>query len=241
MLENIKIILVEPSHNGNIGSTARAMLNMGLTNLCLVNPRKQIDDEALALASHATEIVKNAEIVKTLEEALKNVDFVVGTSARVRRVSLPLEPITKVAKSCIQRANNNQKIAILFGRERTGLFNEELLMANIQAYIPSNEGYTSLNLAQAVQLIAYEIYKNYLDLENKKLVPDLNYTHKQASTKEKESFYNMLESEMIESGFLDKDNQGFVMDKVKRLFQRSEIESQEINILRGFLNSIINK
>lgn len=93
LFNNIRIVLVEPSHSGNVGSTARAMLNMGLTNLWLVNPKKGIDDEALALSCHATEVVNNATIVANLEEALEGVDYVVGTSARVRRVSLPIEPI----------------------------------------------------------------------------------------------------------------------------------------------------
>lgn len=238
LLKNIKIILVEPSHNGNVGSTARAMLNMGLTRLCLVNPRNKVNDEAIALASHAVDIIKNIEIVPTLEEALEDIDYVVGTSARVRRVSLPIEPIEVVAKECIKRVYSKQKVAILFGRERTGLFNEELLMSNIHAYIPTNEGYTSLNLAQAVQLVSYEIYKSYLSNEQQNYVPDYNYLHKKATISESQKFYEFLEESMINSGFLNSENPSYVMDKVRRLFQRSELESQEINILRGFLSSL---
>ncbi|APC97327.1 RNA methyltransferase [Francisella frigiditurris] len=237
-LKNIKIILVEPSHNGNVGSTARAMLNMGLTRLCLVNPKNEVNDEALALASHATDIIKNIEITSTLKDALEDIDYVIGTSARVRRVSLPIEPIEVAAKECVKRIYSKQKVAILFGRERTGLFNEELLMSNIHAYIPTNEGYTSLNLAQAVQLVSYEIYKNYLSSEQQRYVPDYNYLHKKATINESQKFYDFLEESMISSGFLNSENPGYVMDKIKRLFQRSELESQEINILRGFLSSL---
>ncbi|WP_150468527.1 RNA methyltransferase [Francisella sp. SYW-9] len=242
LLKNIRIVLVEPSHSGNVGSTARAMLNMGLTNLWLVNPKKGIDDEAIALSCHATGVVKSAKIVSSLDDALEGIDYVVGTSARVRRVSLPIEPISKVATNILNKIQkSDEKVAILFGRERTGLLNEELLMSNVHAYIPSNEGYTSLNLAQAVQLVAYEIHKQIIEVTDVKDVPEYNHLHKKASIKELQGLYQHLENSMIESGFLDKDKPGHVMDKLKRLFQRSELESQEVNILRGFLSSLDNK
>ena len=239
ILNNIKIILVEPSHSGNVGSTARAMLNMGLTNLCLVNPKQAINDEAIAMSCHATQVIKNVEIVSTLEEALIGIDYIVGTSARVRRMSLPIEPIDDVAKKCIDKIHSKQTVAILFGRERTGLFNDELMMSNIHAYIPTNEGYTSLNLSQAVQLISYEIHKQFLSFNNAKFVPEYNHIHKKASVIEKQSFYDFIESTMIDSNFLDENVPGHVMDKIKRLFQRAELESQEVNILRGYLNSLV--
>ncbi|BCD89990.1 tRNA (cytidine/uridine-2'-O-)-methyltransferase TrmJ [Francisella halioticida] len=239
LLKNIRIVLVEPSHSGNVGSTARAMLNMGLTNLWLVNPKKGIDDEAIALSCHATEVVKGAIIVNSLDQALEGIDYVVGTSARVRKVSLPIEPISKVATNILNKIQkSDEKIAILFGRERTGLLNEELLMSNVHAYIPSNEGYTSLNLAQAVQLVAYEIHKQMIESIDAKSVPEYNHLHKKASIKELQGLYQHLENSMLNTGFLDKDKPGHVMDKLKRLFQRSELESQEVNILRGFLSSL---
>ena len=242
LLENIRIVLVEPSHNGNIGSTARAMLNMGLTDLWLVNPLNEIDDIALTLSCHAIKVVKNAKIVMNLADALEGVDYVVGTSARVRRVSLPIESISTVATTIIERvAEKNQKIAILFGRERIGLLNEELLMSNVHAFIPSNEEYTSLNLAQAVQLFAYEIFKQNGLYANLKQVPEYSQVHESATADERLGLYKHFEVEMIKSGFLDKDNPGHVIDKLKRLFQRSELETHEVNILRGFLSSINNK
>lgn len=242
IFDNIRIVLVEPSHSGNIGSTARAMLNMNLRNLWLVNPKKGIDDEAIALSCHATEVVKNAKIVKSLAQALEDIDYVVGTSARVRRVSLPIEPISKVASNIIDKIqSSNQKIAILFGRERTGLLNEELLMSNVHAYIPSNEGYTSLNLAQAVQLVAYEIHKQVIEITDLKAIPEYNHIHKKASIKEQQGLYQHFENAMIKTGFLDKEKPGHVIEKLKRLFQRSELETQEVNILRGFLTSLDNQ
>jgi tRNA/rRNA methyltransferase len=242
LLNNIRIVLVEPSHNGNIGSTARAMLNMGLTDLWLVNPQNKIDDIALTLSCHAIDVLKNAKIVESLSDALDGIDFVVGTSARVRRVSLPIEPISTVATTIINRiSEKDQKIAILFGRERIGLLNEELLMSNVHAFIPSNEGYTSLNLAQAVQLVAYEIFKQNLEYTSSKQVPEYSQVHENATTNERLGLYKHFEDEMIRSGFLDKDNPGHVVDKLKRLFQRSELETHEVNILRGFLSSINGK
>jgi tRNA/rRNA methyltransferase len=239
LLDNIRIILVEPSHNGNIGSTARAMLNMGLTNLWLVKPQNQIDDVALTLSCHAIEVVKNARIVTTLTDALEGVDYVVGTSARVRRVSLPIEPISIVSTTIIDKIiEKNQKIAILFGREKIGLLNEELLMSNVHAYIPSNKEYTSLNLAQAVQLFAYEIFKQSILYTNSKAVPEYSQIHESATANEKQGLYKHFEDAMVNSGFLDKDNPGYVIDKLKRLFQRSDLETHEVNILRGFLSSI---
>lgn len=157
----------------------------------------------------------------------------------MRRVSLTIEPIARVATNILAKIQkSNQKIAILFGRERTGLLNEELLMSNVHAYIPSNEGYTSLNLAQAVQLVAYEIYKQAVEISNLKEVPEYNHLHKKASVKELQGLYQHFEDSMLKSGFLDKNKPGHVMDKIRRLFQRSELETQEVNILRGFLASI---
>ena len=242
LLNNIRIVLVEPSHNGNIGSTARAMLNMGLTDLWLVNPQNEIDDIALTLSCHAIDVVKNAKIVESLTDALDGVDFVVGTSARVRRVSLPIESISAVATTVINRVSEkDEKIAILFGRERIGLLNEELLMSNVHAFIPSNEGYTSLNLAQAVQLVAYEIFKQNLEYTSSRQVPEYSQVHESATANERLGLYKHFENEMIKSGFLDKDNPGYVVDKLKRLFQRNELETHEVNILRGFLSSLNDK
>jgi len=240
MLQNIKIVLIETSHPGNIGSTARAMLNMGLTNLCLVSPKK-MNKEAIIMASHADEIVKNAQIVNNINEALDGMDFVVGTSARVRKVSLPLLPVSEVAKDVIKRTTqDNQKVAILFGRERTGLFNEEILNCNLHAYISTNKDYNSLNLSQAVQVMAYELYMKYLTSYDKKTIPS-QVTHKKATNIEYNGLYKHFYTVLKEIDFLKKEGPKSVMNKIKRLFQRSELESQEVHILRGFLSAIERK
>ena len=241
MLNKIRIILVETSHPGNIGSSARAMLNMQLTELYLVNPKQLPDDHSMATAAHATDVVSNAKIVPTLMEALEGVDLVIGTSARTRRMDLPMLSVEDAAGQAMAHVSKDLNVAIIFGRERTGLFNEELLMCHYHAFIPSNEGYTSLNLAQAVQIVAYEVFKQYLSHNDAKTLPTQNHIREKASTKEVQSFYDELAHKMQVVGFLNPDKPGHVVDKLKRLFQRAQLESQEINILRGFLGQIDKK
>ncbi len=241
MLNKIRIVLVETSHTGNIGQAARAMLNMSLTELYLVNPKKRPDDHAEALASHADELVRNAKVVTSLHEALDGVDLIIGTSARTRRMDLPMLSAEKAAKSTLDVAKVGLEAAILFGRERTGLYNDELLMCHKHAYIPTNETYNSLNLAQAVQVFCYELYKQYQIEKNIKATPNVNHMRDKASTKELQSFYAHLESTLIDSGFLNPDKPGHVVDKLKRLYQRAQLESQEVNILRGFLSAVEHK
>ncbi|WP_100550856.1 RNA methyltransferase [Caedibacter taeniospiralis] len=238
MLNKIRMVLVETSHPGNIGSSARAMLNMALTELYLVNPKHVPDEDALATAAHAAEIVKNANIVPTLIEALNGVDLVIGTSARVRRMSLPMLSVENASKEALRYANQGLTVAILFGRERTGLFNDELLMCHYHAYIPSNESYTSLNLAQAVQIVSYELFKHFQAYEAGLMLPRQNRVHEKASIEEIQNLYRMLEDKMFEVGFLNPDRSEHVMNRLKRMFQRTQLESKEVNILQGFLSQI---
>ena len=190
MLENIRIILVETSHAGNIGSVARAMLNMGLNDLWLVNPQCDIDDDALNLACHAESVVKNANITASLTEALEGVNYIVATSARVRRFNLPLHDIKSTAETMIAQSRAGYKTAIIFGRERTGLYNDELLMCHAHAYIPTNPEYNSLNLAQAVQVVSYELRQAMLAIdEGTQAIPDQNHYHALASASACEYFY----------------------------------------------------
>ena len=238
MLDKIRIILVETSHTGNIGQAARAMLNMHMSQLYLVNPKNKPDSHTEALASHADNLVKDAKIVNSLTEALEGCDLIIGTSARTRRMNLPMLSIEGAATQALEQAKYSKTTAIVFGRERTGLFNEELLMCHLHAYIPTNEQYNSLNLAQAVQVSCYEIYKQSLQAINQAPLPQVNHTRDKASIKELQSFYHHLEEKLIEVGFLNPEQPGHVVDKLKRLFQRAQLESQEINILRGFLSHI---
>ncbi|WP_119344858.1 RNA methyltransferase [Facilibium subflavum] len=238
MLDKIRIVLVETSHMGNIGSAARAMMNMSLSQLYLVNPKQQPDDHAHAVAAHADALVKNAHVVTSLEEALEGVALVIGTSARTRRMDLPLINVKSAAQKSIEKTAQGGEVAIVFGRERTGLYNNELLMCHIHAYIPTNEVYNSLNLAQAVQVFCYELYSYYIACDQKVQLPAAHYVREKASAKELLGFYQHLEEKLIATGFLNPDKPGHVVDKLKRLFQRAQLESQEVNILRGFLSHI---
>lgn len=235
MLDNIRIVLVETSHTGNMGSTARAMKTMGLTNLYLVNPLVKPDSQAIALSAGASDVIGNATIVDTFDEAIAGCSLVVGTSARSRSLPWPmLEP-----RECGQRSameSEHAPVAIVFGRERVGLTNDELQKCHYHVAIPANPEYSSLNLAMAVQIIAYEIRVAHLDRiaahqpvaeeEPYPLVDDL------------ERFYAHLEETLHATGFIRPTHSGNIMSRLRRLFTRARPEAQELNILRGILASI---
>lgn len=235
MLNNVKVVLVGTSHSGNIGSAARAMKVMGLTNLVLVDPQCEVDEQTLALAAGAADIAENAIIVKTLNEAVADCSLVVGSSARSRTLEWPmLEP-----RECGQKfvsEGQNSPVALVFGRERTGLTNEELQTCHYHVCIPANPDYSSLNLAMAVQTLSYEIRMAYLERQQSQ------YTVEEESVyprhKELEMFFEHLEKVAIDTQFINREQPGQVMNKLRRLFHRARPESQELNILRGVLSSI---
>lgn len=232
MLSNIRVVLVGTSHPGNIGSVARAMKTMGLSNLYLAEPRCEVDGQSVALAAGACDILKDVTIVDSLAEAIKDCSLVIGTSARSRTLDWPmLDPRqagTKLAAEAVASS-----VAIVFGRENHGLNNEELQACNYHVFIPANPEYMSLNLAQAVQIICYETRIAHL-------------TQEQAPTEvseypfaeENERFFEHLERTLLGTGFIIKNHPGQVMTKLRRLFTRARIESHEMNILRGILSSI---
>lgn len=164
MLENIRIVLIETSHSGNIGSAARAMKTMGLTQLCLVSP-KSVDEQSYTLSAGAENIVKNARVVDSFDEAVDDCSLVIGTSARLRHLQNTLIEPRECAEKVVAYKG---KIAIVFGRERIGLTNEELLKCHYHLNIPANPDYSSLNLAMAVQLVSYELRMAFLVQNNKK-------------------------------------------------------------------------
>ena len=154
--QNIQVVLVNPSHPGNIGAVARAMKNMGLNHLVLVAPRKFPDPEAQWRAASAVDIIDNARVVETLDEAIGDSQFVVGTSARERRIPWPVQDARLTAARIVERSVQ-EKVSILFGREDSGLNNEELRRCNLHCHIPTHPDYESLNLSMAVQIVCYEI------------------------------------------------------------------------------------
>ncbi|HEI8867631.1 tRNA (cytosine(32)/uridine(32)-2'-O)-methyltransferase TrmJ [Serratia sp. AKBS12] len=236
MLHNIRIVLVETSHTGNMGSTARAMKTMGLTNLYLVNPLVKPDSQAIALAAGASDVIGNATIVDTFDEAIAGCSLVVGTSARSRTLPWPmLEP-----RECGVRAvqeGEQAPVALVFGRERVGLTNDELQKCHYHVAIPANPDYSSLNLAMAVQILAYDVRVAYLERQQADAPP----TPQEAPyplVDDLERFYQHLEQTLSTTGFIRPTHPGQVMSRLRRLFTRARPEAQELNILRGMLTSI---
>ncbi len=235
MLNNVKVVLVGTSHSGNIGSAARAMKVMGLSNLVLVDPQCTVDEQTLALAAGAADIAQNAKVVSTLNEAVEDCALVVGSSARSRTLEWPmLEP-----RECGQKfveEGESAPVALVFGRERTGLTNDELQTCHYHVCIPANPEYSSLNLAMAVQTLSYEIRMAYLDKEQSQYEPQQATEYPRH--KELELFFTHLEKVAKETQFISQEQPGKVMNKLRRLFNRARPESQELNILRGILTSI---
>ncbi|EOZ4595047.1 tRNA (cytosine(32)/uridine(32)-2'-O)-methyltransferase TrmJ [Morganella morganii] len=239
MSENIRIVLVETSHTGNMGSAARAMKTMGLFSLYLVNPQVQPDSHAIALSAGASDVIGNAKIVSTLDEAIAGCELVIGTSARSRTLPWPMVEPRECGEKSVKIAQT-APVAIIFGRERVGLTNDELQKCNYHLYIPTNPEYGSLNLAMAVQLVSYEIRMAFLASQNESEpanndeADEVHYP----PADDMERFYTHLESVLNESGFIRKAHPGQIMNRLRRLFTRAHPETQELNILRGILTSV---
>jgi tRNA (cytidine32/uridine32-2'-O)-methyltransferase len=233
-LKNIRIILVNTSHPGNIGAVARAMKTMGLNTLYLVAPKIFPHAEATARAAGADDILAQATITNSLNEAIKSCNLVIGASARQRTLPLQVFDPKAAAKKIVTECPTNE-IAIIFGRENNGLTNEELMLCNYHINIPTNDNFSSLNLAAAVQIIAYEIKMSCLDNNvSQSQLPQ----EPLATIEEMTGFYNHLEKILIATNFLDSKNPGKLMLRLKRLFNRARCEQTEISILRGILSSI---
>lgn len=239
MLDRVKIVLVGTSHSGNIGSAARAMKVMGLSNLVLVDPQCERDGQTTALASGASDVAMNAAVVSSVEEAVADCTLVIGTSARSRTLEWPMVEPRECGEKLISTLvsdNDNASVAVVFGRERTGLTNEELQKCQYHLSIPANPEYSSLNLAMAVQTVAYEIRMAFLAHQQ------CQYTPAEADSypryEQLEQFYVHLEKVLYDTHFIERDKPQKVMDKLRRLFTRARPESQELNILRGVLTAI---
>lgn len=229
----IRIVLVGTTHPGNIGSTARAMKTMGLSQLYLVQPLKFPDIKATKMAAGADDILEQAIIAESLEEALSGCQLAIATSARPRGLSLPGLMPASCAELISQQAENTE-VAIVFGREHSGLTNEELLHCHFHVCIPSNPEYSSLNLAQAVQIIAYEIRIKLLN----PTVSVTSQTETLATVKDIEHFYEHLWQVLTNIKFLKPENPGRVQQRIRRLFNRINLELMEVNILRGILTQM---
>lgn len=234
-LDKIRIVLVGTTHPGNIGSAARAMKTMGINRLYLVKPNLSPYRKAHEMASGAFDILQKAVIVDTLSEALANCKLICATSARPRDISLPGLSPEKFAHLASSQQDDTE-IAVIFGREHSGLTNEELLHANYHINIPSVTDFSSLNLSHSVQIICYE-------MRMKILSPNISVETKPselASYEDIERFHKHLEEILIATKFLKPANHTKILRKLKRLFNRAQPEIIEINILRGILTQIQN-
>ncbi len=233
MSGTIRIVLVETSHPGNMGAAARALKTMGLEDLVLVNPAQFPHVDAAARASGAVDILERARVTATLDEALAGCALVAGSSARRRDIGPPhLAP-----QECAMRltaAAARQDVALVFGRERTGLTNEELGRCNLLVNIPANPEYSSLNLAAAVQVLCYELMLAQAAAPAAADAPDTPL----ATADEMERLYEHLESAALETGFLDPAKPKHLMRRLRRLFNRAQPDQNEVNILRGLLSAL---
>lgn len=236
MFNHVRIVLVNPSHPGNIGAVARAMKNMGLFRLYLVAPEKFPHPEATIRAVGASDVLAAAIITADLPQALTGCEFVYATSARTRRLEWPECNARQCAEQVVQ-IQPQQEVAIVFGRESSGLTNEELACCHIHVHIPADAQFSSLNLAAAVQICTYELYMAALaqqptpQTEIRALAP-----HEQLT-----GFYSHLESTLIQLGCLDPSHPKQLIQRLHRLFNRAQLDSIEINILRGILKAVNKK
>ena len=246
LFPGLRIVLIETSHPGNIGAAARAMKNMGVTSLYLVNPIDFPSAKANYRAVSAADVVENAIVVSDVDAAVADCELVIGTSARDRRIPWPLLDTRACAEKVVAEQGRGMKVAILFGRESRGLKNEELQKCHYHVNIPTGEAYSSLNLAMAVQVICYEILQAsrrqegqaetfYDDTEAE------NWDMEYATAQDMEHLFEHLEQTLVQVNFHDPDNPRQLMTRLRRMLNRIRPDQMEVNILRGFLTAINKK
>lgn len=228
--ERLRIVLVRPSHPGNIGAAARALKTMGFARLVLVAPARFPDTQAEAMASGATDVLARAQVVATLPEALVGTTRACALSARRRELARPPQWARDAAQELAEAAACGEEVALVFGNETFGLSNEELAYCNRWAMIPANPAYASLNLAAAVQVLCYEMRMALATLPP---VPPAQPAGARASHEEIEALLAYIEQAAVATGFLDPARPGRLMLRLRRLFARADLEKEEINILRG--------
>ena len=235
-LDNVRVILSSPSHPGNIGAAARAMKTMGLASLYLVNPKSFPDKEAERRSAGAWDVLNSAKVCTNLNEALSGTTLAAAVTARQRNLSLEVFDPRQGARKILSQAGKSP-VALVFGTETSGLTSEEISKCQFMVHIPANPEYSSLNLASAVQVMAYELRMALPNIEEypPPILGEL------ASHDEIELFYRHFEDTMINSGFLDPKNPKHLMQRIRRLYSRTNLEKKEIKILRGILTSLEKK
>ena len=248
-LSHVRIVMVNTTLPANIGSALRAMKTMGLTKLVLVAPKTYPHPDIDALAAGATDLIEHIQIVDTLEDAIKDCHIVFGTSARSRTIPWPLLDARPAAELSLKAVSESQQeVAVIFGREDRGLTNEELAMANYHVTIPVNSDYGVLNVAQAIQVICYEMrmaamnfVENPVDLEAKMHVTDdidMQWDEPLVTHEQMEQFYPHLEKMLAEIEFMDPKNPRLLPLRLRRLFGRIQLDRMEYHLLRGIFTRV---
>ena len=248
-LSHVRIVMVNTTLPANIGSALRAMKTMGLCKLVLVAPKTYPHPDIVALAAGATDLIEQIEIVETLEEAIKDCQIVFGTSARSRTIPWPLLDVRPAAEKALSAVvQEKQEIAILFGREDRGLTNEELAMANYHLTIPVNTDYGVLNVAQAIQVICYELRMAALDQVEHPRDPkatmqvidgiEMEWDEPLVPHEQMEQFYSHLEKMLAEIEFMDPKNPRLLPLRLRRLFGRIQLDRMEYHLLRGIFTRV---
>lgn len=243
-LHSIRIILVNTTHPGNIGAVARAMKNMGLTQLYLVKPKILPNEEAVLRAGHAADLLHAAIVTETLDEALGDSGLIIGTSARERKIPWPLlNPREAATKAVLESAQHT--VAIVFGREDRGLTNEELQKCHLHLTIPTNDEYSSLNIAAAVQVVAYELRMaaigDGLDSAKANISDIRQWDNPPANAQAMELFYEHLEQVLVDIEFFDPTTPRHTITRLRRLFNRLRMDEVELAMLRGILKMVGKK
>jgi len=227
---NIRVVLCQTSHPGNIGSTARAMKTMGLNRLYLVNPKHFPDGQAKSLAVNASDVLDSATVTATLEEAIADCQFVIGVSGKERALSQQVINVREAATE-VQRIATYQQVALVFGTEMSGLSNAEADRCQLLSTIPANPEYTSLNLAQAVQIMCYEVR---MAISNGTLHFD-EKPAELASQDDLERFYQHMQEVLEHIGYINPRAPKKLFERLRRLYARTRLEKEEVNLLRGIL------
>jgi TrmH family RNA methyltransferase len=235
IFSNIRVVLCQTSHPGNIGSTARAMKTMGLSRLYLVRPKHFPDSEATSLAVNAADLLETAVVTESLEEALADCQFVIGVSGKERSLSQQVMTVREAAQEVKSVASHSQ-VALVFGTEMSGLSNAEADLCHVLATIPANPEYTSLNLAQAVQIMSYETRMAITTGE-------LHYAEKPielATQDDLERFYEHMREVLEHIDYINPRAPKKLFERLRRLYGRSRLEKEEVNLLRGILTLTVN-
>jgi tRNA/rRNA methyltransferase len=233
-LNKLRVILSHTSHPGNIGAAARAMKTMGISSLYLVNPKYFPDPQATAMASGAGDLLEAARVCASLDEALAGATLAVAITARSRDLSQQIRTLRQAAPEIVE-ASRQQEVALVFGTEMSGLTTDEISRCQLLVTIPANPEYSSLNLAAAVQVVGYELRATAGDIPHTR-----NKQQELADLEDVERFYRHLEEVLVEIRFLDPKHPKRLMERLRRLFGRTRLEKEEVNILRGILTAVKN-